>query len=63
MKTLIVEKGGTYESINMLELPHNEVLNLRAWARAARQMSMPIVKTPDGTFITNDDMIKLLTEE
>lgn len=63
MKELITEAGRTYSAINMMELPQEEIQVLRNWARSVQQMSMPIVKTSDGEFITNYTLEKALREE
>lgn len=63
MKSLITATGRTYKAINMLELPTEEIKDLRTWAKSVGQMSMPIVRDSSGELITNHLLEKALREE
>lgn len=60
IKSKLESKGHSYLSVNMLELPGEEATDLRRWAARVGQRSMPIVRTPDGELITNQDLINML---
>lgn len=60
IKSQLDSKGYGYLSVNMLELPGEEISDLRKWAASVGQRSMPIVRAPGGELISNQDLINLL---
>lgn len=63
MKAALEAKGYTFDVVDMMNLPKEQIASLRTWARAEKQMSMPIVRDVGSTLlITNEKIYKILGE-